>query len=215
MRTFIVSLGVVCAWVVVASSSAHAAEPAVASKSEATEAPLYALRFFGGPRMATSYGSKFGGGVGLEGTIEGRASIFEVGVRADFLTTLVAGNRAGAAGFAGLGWHGRSLSLSFQGEVGVHAYSDVGRNGLLSSDPGGSGAVPFAGARVGLSVRLPRRGHITTVLGIAASLQRDAVRSVNYSYRNEGLFNTTTDSATERIGGTELAFVPYAGIELD
>lgn len=128
------------------------------------------------------------GGAVLGVTVLTRIGTFDVGAEGILAVTLFDYSYGGLAGDAGVAWQSTSgFRLDAFGALGVHGYGGVGR-GFLSSDPGASATLPFAGARL-LAGYVFGEGPAHFELGLLGFCDDDLTRkTVSYDYVEHGLF---------------------------
>lgn len=156
------------------------------------------------------------GGLGLTLLATHRWRFLELGV--DAHVSAFISHQAGLGGVGGFHF-GDQLSLRLLGGAGFHSYGGIGR-GLLSDDPGVSGAVPYAGGRVvlGYSFRsrpgLRHRGFIGLMGGLDQDLAREK-RTVTYLEEGWLFGGTTEQTSVHTVGQLTMSGFLVAGVDLD
>jgi hypothetical protein len=209
---------------------AAAAPSALADEENRPVAPWHsagvALTAQLGASTTTDPGMPHFGGGGIAGVqAVGHFGPLELGLAGEYtLSSNLASWRTGGSGLAGVGmsigpFYGEALF-----ELGVHDYFGVGSSGaLFNTNPGVDGSLPFAGARLNLT--LPERGHSgapRSVAGIgyfSLFVRQDLGENVvSYSYSNTGWFGDgtpTTAQSTAQLGGVfELGIAVGGGFDI-
>jgi hypothetical protein len=189
----------------VAPSLAHAgeAEPSPAPSSSASDVRAAAgFGFFAAP---------VGAGIALDASLLGRRDFLEGGAVVD-LGAGIGMSYASVSAAAGLGLApSAAWRIDLLGQLGADAYAGYG-SGLLSSDPGASAVVPFAGARLGAAHRWR-----VFEFGFQSSVASDvAHQHASYSYVDNGFLGSgTTQTASHDVGTTRYAAVVTFGAGWD
>jgi hypothetical protein len=191
-----------------------------AHRSASTDAPFAApaarvaeTSFMGGLGLA---GGDSAGGLGFAMLATHRLKWLELGGECYGAALFSAMFGVGAVG----GLHvGESFSVRALGSLGMHSYSHVS-GGLLTDDPGISGSVPYAGARLVLGYSFAGRAGSAqrAFIGLLGTLDRDLereTRSVTYQSRGWLTGETSEMTSTHTIGQTTIAGFLVVGVDLD
>jgi hypothetical protein len=151
-------------------------------------------------------GSDYGVAVGLDGAVLLRGSVLAVGPELSLEAQPASGGYSRLA--AGLRVCfvfalGESADLDLLGSVGGADYENVGGGGLFT--PTVSGALPYVGARTGLSFTIARRRRTRVQLGAWAIYTNEIGRKRAIAYAHCGFFNCegqhSVNIGTDRYGG--------------
>src|SRR5512140_843877 len=204
------------AGVITAAAAARADGPAGVLRETtppvAAAAPLQA-HFDGGPGASTT-----GLHLGLVALVRYRPFALGVAVNASALP--FGDSRVGAGGLLGASWHGASpFGFDLLAELGMVDHHVSGGGGFLSSDPGTTAEIPYAGARVGFRwFQGDADARTRFTVGFWLYGHGDlAGRDVSYTYASAGgLFNGggQTSSSLRVGGGSELGARLALGFDL-
>jgi hypothetical protein len=214
-RSCLASLAALAAFFAVTRAHAETAEPSsTAETAETAEATQVARQSSVQLHVDASAGvSTAGGAVGALGLA--RIGLLEVG--GGYALSGLLSTRSGGGLAVGIGDHR-------PGGGGVDVLLELGinrqhvRGGLLTSDSGASGTIPYGGLRAGLDWGLGKADavvHPTLGLWVFARLDLDE-RTASYSYESSGLFSSRSDRTNGSVqlgGGGELGIAFAGGID--
>jgi hypothetical protein len=147
-----------------------------------------------------------------------RFGLLEVG--GSFGASGLFSSRTGGGIAAGVGGHrpgGAGWDVVL--ELGMNQHHVAGRGGILSSDPGASGAIPYAGLRAGIDWSFGSASavlHPTLGLWLFARTDLDR-RTASYAYQNTDWFSSSSDSRNGSVtlgGGAEIGLALAGGLDL-
>lgn len=161
--------------------------------------------------VSTTGGLVSGLGLVRFGLLEVGGSVGSSGL---FSTRTGGGIAVGAGGHrpGGVGW---DVLL----DLGVNQHHVAGSGGILSSDPGASGAIPYAGLRAGIDWSFGNASavaHPTLGLWLFARTDLDQ-RSASYAYQNTGWFSGRSDARSGSVtlgGGGEIGIALAGGLDV-
>jgi hypothetical protein len=140
--------------------------------------------------------SEYGDAPGLDGTALVRVGLFELGVEGNVETQVLGYWRAGLGGTAGVVDSFGPVTLELRGDVGQGCYTNVG-GGLFTT--GASGCVPYAGARLGASIK-PRSSPIGFGAWVVYTHDLATLGETTTTDGIDGSFTQNVEVGSDRIG---------------
>ena len=218
LRVLVAGLLASSALVVTARASAEPATPATpAEPAETTAAPdaprESSVQLHLDAAAGVSTAGALASGLGLV-----RIGVIEVG--GSVTSSGLFSSRTGGGLAIGGGQHragGGGFDVLF--ELGVNEQHVTGSGGLLSSDPGASGAVPYAGLRGGIDWSFGKPSAVVRpTLGLWLFMRSDlGGRRSSYAYEDRGIFSSRTETSTGSAtlgGGGEIGLALAGGFDI-